>query len=118
MGMSCEDDGIFPLGSFVEIKCGSYAGSVCVVIGIDRNTRSNGKILIADGKKISVKKPKRKNARHIQATGRVVGEVARRLAGGKRLDDGWLHEILTVADLNNSQLVTEEDGSYEWQKMM
>jgi hypothetical protein len=92
MGMSCDDDGLFPLGRLVAVKRGKHAGSVCVVVGIDEK---DGKILIADGRKISVKRPKRKSSRHVEATDSVSTEVASRLAGGKVLDDGWLHSILS-----------------------
>lgn len=88
--MSCEKTG-FPLGSLVIVKRGKYSGAVCVVVGFDEN---DDKILIADGKHISVKKTKRKGLRHVQETGRISNEVAERVAGGKILDDGWLVSIL------------------------
>jgi hypothetical protein len=49
--------------------------------------------------KISALRPKRKNLRHVDTTGKVAVEVAQRLAGGKCLDDGWIAEI--VRRLNN-----------------
>jgi ribosomal protein L14E/L6E/L27E len=94
MGMSCENN-TFPLGSFVVVKRGHYAGSVFVIIGTDKKAAENDRILIADGGKISVRKPKRKNLRHVETTGKFSVEIAQRLAGGKCLDDGWLHEIIS-----------------------
>jgi ribosomal protein L14E/L6E/L27E len=91
MGISCDNDGHFPLGTLVVIRRGSYVDSVCVVVGIDRK---DGKILIADGVDISAGKPKRKNPRHVEATGEFSPDVADRLIRGKIINDGWLCEIL------------------------
>jgi ribosomal protein L14E/L6E/L27E len=91
MGISCENDGLFPLGALVVIKRGKHAGSVCVVVGNDRNS---GKILIANGVEISAKKPKRKSIRHISCGNTFSPDVADRLARGKIIDDGWLKEVL------------------------
>jgi ribosomal protein L14E/L6E/L27E len=91
MGISCENDGLFPLGTLVVVKRGKHAGSVCAVVG---NDKKDGKILIADGVRISAKKPKRKSARHVEAGNGFSAEVALRLARGKIIDDGWLKETL------------------------
>lgn len=91
--MSC-DDGIFPLGSLVVVTRGKHAGSLFAVIGMEENAGKNGKILIADGAKISAAKPKRKNARHVQRTEFVLDEAVQGLARGKKPDDGWLQERL------------------------
>jgi ribosomal protein L14E/L6E/L27E len=94
MGMSCENY-TFPLGSLVVVKRGHHEGSVFAVVGIDEKSGNNDRILIADGGKISASKPKRKNLRHVEMTGKVSVEVAQRLAGRKCLDDGWLSEIIS-----------------------
>ena len=75
----------------MEVKRGKYTGSLCAVLGFDRK---DDRILIADGKDISVKKMKRKNSLHLQGTGYVLPEIAERVAQGKILDDGWLQSIL------------------------
>lgn len=92
--MSCDSDSIFPLGSLVVVKRGKYAGLMCAVIATDANAPNNGKILVADGTIVSVRRPKRKNAKHLERTGVISAEVADRLARGKKLDDGWLHAAL------------------------
>jgi ribosomal protein L14E/L6E/L27E len=92
MGMSCDNCETFPLGSLVVVKRGKHAGSVFVIVGIEGK---NGRILIADGRKISATRPKRKNLRHVEATGGISSLVAQRLAGGKFLDDGWLAEVVS-----------------------
>jgi ribosomal protein L14E/L6E/L27E len=91
VGIDCEDEKI-PVGALVTIKRGSYSGSVCVVLGIDVK---DGRLLIADGRSISVKKPKRKNPRHVMWRGTSSKDVRGRLSEGKVLDDGWLCDILS-----------------------
>jgi len=115
MGMS-RGDNVFPLGSLVLVKRGHHRGAVFAVIGIEFNSGTSDRVLIADGKYISARRPKRKNTRHIVKSGVVVCELAARLAGGKCIDDGWLFE--TVSRLKNeiSRLIPEEVGQYECRK--
>lgn len=91
MGISCDDNSLFPLGSLVIVKRGKYAGSACVVVGTDSR---DARILIANGKTISTKRPKRKNIRHLQRTNCTFDEIKGRLARGEILDDGWLTAFL------------------------
>jgi hypothetical protein len=58
--------------------------------------KKDGKILIADGKNISSRKPKRKSLRHIEKGNDILSEAAELLAKGKILDDGWLCGVLCV----------------------
>ncbi|MDR0653840.1 MAG: hypothetical protein LBG12_11140 [Synergistaceae bacterium] len=69
-------------------------GSVFAVLGI-LNEQNRDRILIADGIWISADKPKRKNPRHVTAVGIVSSDVAERLAGGRKIDDGWLAEVIS-----------------------
>ena len=82
---------LFPVGSLVIVKRGKYAGSACVVVGRDPK---DARILIANGKDISAKHPKRKNIRHLQRTNCAFEEIRGRLARGEILDDGWLTDFL------------------------
>jgi ribosomal protein L14E/L6E/L27E len=93
MGMSSEKRD-FPLGSLVIVKRGRHAGSVFAVVGIC-SEQNRDRILIADGIRISADKPKRKNPRHVTAAGAVSSDVAERLAGGRKIDDGWLAEVIS-----------------------
>jgi ribosomal protein L14E/L6E/L27E len=95
MGMSCDNDESFPLGSLVVVRRGRHAGSVFVVVGIEKEQGKDGRILIADGRKISAARPKRKNSRHVEPAGIVSGQVVQRLAGGKFIDDGWLAQVIS-----------------------
>jgi hypothetical protein len=117
MGMSGENSA-FPPGSLVLVKRGHHAGSVFAVIGTSENSGKNARILIADGRKISARKPKRKNARHVEAAGIVSVEIAQRLAGGKRIDDGWLAEIVSRLEMEISRLILEEVGRSVCRKTM
>jgi hypothetical protein len=115
MGMSREYRP-FPLGSVVLVKRGHHAGSVFVVIGVDNRGGSDDMPLIADGRHISARKPKRKNPRHISAVGVVSGDVAARLARGKRIDDGWLCEVISRLEVDGSRLILREVGQSVCQK--
>ena len=90
--MSCEDDVLFPLGSLAVITRGKSAGEICAVIGSDGKLKYGNALLVANGRTISAKKPKRKNPKHLRElpVRTVSAEIAQRLAQGKILDDGWL----------------------------
>jgi len=117
MGMSREENA-FPLGSLVLVKRGHHAGSVFAVVGIECHSGIYEAALIADGKHISARKPKRKNTRHIVKSGVVACEVAARLAGGKCIDDGWLFEIISRLKNEISRLILEEVGQSVCRKTM
>ena len=109
MGMSREENA-FPLGSLVLVKRGHHAGSLFAVVGIQQHSGMSERILIADGKYISARRPKRKNARHIVKLGVVDSKLAARLTGGKCIDDGWLFEIVMRLKNEISRLILEEVG--------
>jgi hypothetical protein len=117
MGMSREK-GAFSPGSLVLVKRGHHAGSVFAVIGTSENSEENVRILIADGRKISARRPKRKNPLHVQAAGVESAEIAQRLAGGKRIDDGWLAEIVSRLEIEIPRLILEEVGRSACRKTM
>jgi hypothetical protein len=102
MGISRDDDVEFPLGSSVVVRRGKHAGGVFAVVGIDDSCGKDGKILIADGRKISAAKPKRKSPRHIELAGGIYREIGERLAEGKTLDDGWLCNIISSSAIENT----------------
>jgi hypothetical protein len=104
------EDSAFPLGSLVLVSKGRHAGSVFAVVGTERNEGSNGPVLIADGRYISARRPKRKNPRHIVSSGVIADEVAARAAKGKCIDDGWLAEAISHRKLEMSRLILEEVG--------
>ena len=94
MGMSRETREL-RLGSLVVVKRGHHEGSVFAVVGIEKASENpSDRVLIADGRHVSARKPKRKNLCHVEATGHVSDEIAQRLAGGKNLDDWWLADII------------------------
>ena len=94
--MKCEKDDLFPLGSLAIVTRGKCAGRICAVVGKSGKLTCGSALLIADGKAISARNPKRKNPKHLKdPANRVVSEeIAQRLAQGKTLDDGWLIEAI------------------------
>lgn len=50
------------LGNVVLMTVGREQGQLCVIIGMSRE----GYLLLADGRKRTVEKPKRKNVRHVR----------------------------------------------------
>jgi len=52
----------FNPGQIVTVSAGRETGSRFMVIGLDENF-----LLLADGRKRTVRKPKRKNPRHVEA---------------------------------------------------
>ena len=118
--MSCDDDALFPLGSLAVITHGKCAGEICAVIGSSGKLNYGSALLVANGRTIGAKKPKRKNPKHLRSLpGRIVStEIVQRLARGKVLDDGWLIEAIRRLNEIDSQLRPKEVGSFEWQKTM
>lgn len=118
--MSCEDGALFPLGSLAVITHGKYVGEICAVIGSSGKLNYGSMLLVANGRTIGAKKPKRKNPKHLRSLpGRIVStEIAQRLARGRVLDDGWLIEAIGRLIKVDSQLQPKEVGSFEWQKTM
>lgn len=80
-------------GRLVMVKRGSCAGRWCVVLGFDRD----GRVLVADGVSRSVSRPKRKNPRHLQPSGKVIEEVAQAVSVGGILDDGRVAFLIAEA---------------------
>ena len=117
MGIIREEN-VFPVGSLVLVKRGHHEGSVFAVVGTLCHSEAYKGVLIADGKHISARKPKRKNTCHIVRSGVVVHELVTRLAGGKCIDDGWLFETISRHKNEISRLVLEEVGQPVCQKTM
>jgi len=111
------EENAFPLGSLVFVTQGHHVGSVFVIIGIECDFGKNDRVLIADGRSISARKPKRKNPRHIMKTGIISHEVEARLAEGKCIDDGWLINTVFSQKNNISRLILEEVGQSVCRKM-
>jgi hypothetical protein len=93
MGMNREERD-FPLGSLVIVKRGHHVGSVFAVLGI-LNEQNRDRILIADGLRISADHHKIKNPRHVMPGVIFSSDAAERLAGGRKIDDGWLAEVIS-----------------------
>ena len=96
MGMTPgSDERSLKTGDVVFVRRGKNNGKQFVVVGIESETR----VFIADGRTYSVKKPKKKNVKHLQRTLINLEDVAGRVAGGKPLDNGWLiQKVSTILD--------------------
>ena len=89
------DERSLKTGDVVFVRRGKNNGKQFVVVGIESETR----VFIADGRTYSVKKPKKKNVKHLQRTLINLEDVAGRVAGGKPLDNGWLiQKVSTILD--------------------
>jgi len=73
-------------GSVVRSRAGRDEGRIFLVVG----TFDEMHVLLSDGRTHMMAKPKKKKLRHLQATGRVVPEAARRVERGEKMED---HEI-------------------------
>ncbi|HPX03723.1 MAG TPA: hypothetical protein PK070_03655 [Synergistaceae bacterium] len=104
MGMTPgSDERSLKTGDVVFVRRGKNNGKQFVVVGIESETR----VFIADGRTYSVKKPKKKNVKHLQKRLINLKDVAGRVAGGKPLDNGWLAQKVSVV---------LDDGDTSWRQ--
>lgn len=104
MGMTPgSDERSLKTGDVVFVRRGKNNGKQFVVVGIESETR----VFIADGRTYSVKKPKKKNVKHLQKRLINLKDVAGRVAGGKPLDNGWLAQKVSVI---------LDDGDTSWRQ--
>ena len=96
-------EGALETGDVVFVRRGKNKGKFFVVVGIESETR----VFIADGRTYSVKKPKKKNVKHLQKRLMNLKDVAGRVAGGKPLDNGWLAQKVSVI---------LDDGDTSWRQ--
>jgi ribosomal protein L14E/L6E/L27E len=78
------------VGMIVTSRAGRDAGDRYVVVGVVEGDT----VLVADGRKRAVDRPKRKNIKHLVVHGPAHG-VAERLRGGDRVTDEDLRTTLT-----------------------
>ncbi len=71
------------LGQLVTSRAGRDAGRAYLVIGV----RSDGRVLVADGRHRKVAQAKAKNRRHLWLHDRVSPEIAGRLERGEPVSD-------------------------------
>jgi len=98
----------FKVGDVVIVRRGKHTGTSFVVVGTEGES-GESRILITDGARYPVNKPKKKNMIHLQRTLMNLEDVAGRVAGGKPLDNGWLMQKITAV-LNNSDTSCKQGG--------
>lgn len=71
------------LGQLAISKQGRDAGTVFLVVAL----LNEEYVLVADGRKRSVERPKKKNRKHLDLTLRVAEEIAAKLEAGEQVSD-------------------------------
>ena len=80
------------LGQLVSAAAGRDIGQNYVVVGI----ASPSSVLVADGRRRSIKQPKKKNIRHINIFNRIAEDLALKLHNGEQVTDGDIRLALAV----------------------
>ncbi len=78
------------LGQLVTARAGRDTGRPYLVVGV----RTDGRVLVADGRYRRVERAKAKNPRHLWIHDRVAEEVARRLEQGEPVSDSQIYQAL------------------------
>ena len=110
MGMGLNelsDGGMCTIGQVVRSRKGKDAGRWDVVVGVAEDCgpsrRTQGaRVLVADGKKFTVGKPKAKNMIHLQRTRWVLDEMAHSSLSKGNFDAGRFQALLTGLANKNS----------------
>lgn len=110
MGMGLKeltDGGMCAIGQVVRSRKGKDAGRWYVVVGVSEDCRPCGRtrearILVADGKKFTVGRPKAKNMIHLQRTRWVLDEIAKSILSKGTVDAGRFQALLTGLAEKNS----------------
>lgn len=85
--MACDR---FHLGQVVRVLRGSNAGDFAIVVRLEEPSY----LWLADRRKFSVDRPKRKNRKHVQPTNYVVEEISQILRENGRLTDAKIRYAL------------------------
>ena len=108
MGLNeLSDGGMCTIGQVVRSRKGKDAGRWYVVVGVAEDCgpsrRTQGaRVLLADGKKFTVGKPKAKNMIHLQRTRWVLDEIAHSILSKGSIDAGRFQALLTGLAEKNS----------------
>ena len=110
MGMGLNelsDGGMCTIGQVVRSRKGKDAGRWYVVVGVAEGcgpsaTARGERVLVADGKKFTVGKPKAKNMIHLQRTRWVLDEIAHSILSKGNFDAGRFQALLTGLANKNS----------------
>lgn len=93
----------FQPGQLVYSTAGRDKGSPFLIIGLEKP----GYVLLADGRRRGVKRPKVKNVRHIQVRSEIAEEVAQVLNNGRRPSDDLVRRALAAMDVTSG---TQQPG--------
>lgn len=79
---------VFKTGELVVSIAGHDEGSIYLVIGDDED-----KVLLADGRKRKLAKPKRKNKKHVQLIHKHIEEISSKIEEGQAVDADIVYAI-------------------------
>ena len=107
MGMGLNelsDGGMCTIGQVVRSRKGKDAGRWYVVVGVAEGCgpSATARVLVADGKRFTVGKPKAKNTIHLQRTRWVLDEIERSILSRRLVDAGRFQALLTGLKERNS----------------
>ncbi|NLC53291.1 MAG: RNA-binding protein [Firmicutes bacterium] len=78
------------LGQKVVSTRGRDAGGTFLIVGL----LDEDYVLVADGRKRSIERPKKKNRKHLSLTLQVDAAIAEKLSAGKPLSDGEIIDAI------------------------
>lgn len=78
------------LGQKVISTRGRDAGSTFLIVGL----LNEDYVLVADGEKRSIERPKKKNRKHLSLTLQVAAAIAEKLSAGKPVTDGEIVDAI------------------------
>lgn len=88
------------VGHYAVSLAGHDAGEIYLVIGIVREGRMAGGLLLCNGKNRTFKKPKTKKRKHVSVLKDADAELAQRLKEGQKVDDS--HVIRSLKEKRRS----------------
>jgi len=125
MGLNeLSDGGMCTIGQVVRSRKGKDAGRWYVVVGVAEGCgpSATARVLVADGKRFTVGKPKAKNTIHLQRTRWVLDEIAHSIQTKGNFDAGRFQALLTgLAEKNSiggsvgSAKGTAASGASSWE---
>ncbi len=103
MGMRLKEPsgGMWTIGQVVISLKGKDAGRWYVVVGFEEPAKG-ARVLVADGDRYTVGRPKPKNPGHLQRTRWVLDEIERSILTKGRFDAGRFQALLTGLEKMNS----------------
>lgn len=81
-------------GQVVISRAGRDAGRLYIVTGPVGGENDWNMVYVVDGQIRKMDRPKIKNVRHLEDTGKVVPEIAQKIATGRKITDQEIRQVL------------------------